>query len=126
MERERGLNPRRPAWQIERIGLPQAQRQLRIAFQVAAYEAVFTRARFQRQDASVIGGGHAVLLGQSQHTEDTAHGHFPLPLVQSLAQRAHVRFSYGDTMRQLLRAGLVPGCDGGRVVAVNVRAEAAR
>jgi len=47
----------------------------------------------------------AVLLGQSQHTEDTAHGHFPLPLVQSLAQRAHVRFSYGDTMRQLLRAG---------------------
>ena len=58
----------------EWIDLAQAQRQLRIAFQVAAYEAVFACARFQSQGASVIGGGHAVLLGQvREHAQDAAH-----------------------------------------------------
>ena len=74
----------------ERIDLPQAQRQLRIAFQVAAHEAVLARARFQRHGASVIGGSNAVLLGQRQHAQDAAHRNSSLALVHGLAQRADV------------------------------------
>ena len=88
----------------ERIDLPQAQRQLRIAFQVAAHEAVFARARFQRHGASVIGGSDAVLLGQRQHTQDAAHRNWSLALVQGLAQRADVRSGLVRAAQQLLCA----------------------
>ena len=89
----------------EWIDLPQAQRRLRIAFQAAAHEAVFRRARFQRQGASVIGGRHAILFGQCKHAQDAAHGHFSLALVQSLTQRADVRSGGGGTVQEPLRAG---------------------
>src|SRR5271170_8506249 len=57
----------------QRVHLTQTQRQLWIVFQVAAYEVVLARARFQSHGAGIIGGSHAVLFDQRQHTQDAAH-----------------------------------------------------
>ena len=49
----------------ERIDLPQAQRQLWVAFQVPAHEAVLAGTGFQGDGASIIGGSNAVLLAST-------------------------------------------------------------
>ena len=46
----------------ERIDLAQAQRQLRVVFQIAAHEAVFASSGFKRHRASIIGGSKTILL----------------------------------------------------------------
>ena len=74
----------------ERIDLPQAQGQLRMALQIAAHEAVVAHADFQRGGAGVVGGSRAIFFGQRQHAQDAAHGQLSLQTMHGLAQRADV------------------------------------
>ena len=60
------------------IDLVQAEWGLRTTFQIAADEAVFMHAHFERGGAGFIDCRGAVLLGQGQHAQDAAHADFAL------------------------------------------------
>src|SRR5450759_2589564 len=72
----------------QRIDLAQAQRQLRISFQVAAHEAVLTGAHFERGGAGIVDAGDAVFIGQRQHAQNAAHRGLALLAVHAAAERA--------------------------------------
>lgn len=75
----------------QRIDLTQAQRPLRVMFQVAAHEVVFARAYFQSHVAGILGGSEAVLFGKRLQAQDAAHRNLAMLSVQGLAQRADTR-----------------------------------
>jgi hypothetical protein len=68
------------------IDLSQAQRQLRVVFQVAAHEVVLAGAGFQSHGASVIGRSDAIFFRQRQHAQDAAHRGLAVLSVQLLTQ----------------------------------------
>ena len=75
----------------QRIDLAQAQRQLRVVFQIAANEAIFASAGFQRYGASIVGGSQTVLFNERKHAQDAANGYLPLIAIHRLAEYANVR-----------------------------------
>src|SRR6266853_3898094 len=85
----------------QRINLTQTQRQLRVMFQVAAYEVVFARTRFQSHRAGIIGGSNAVLFCKRQHAQDAAHRNLAMFPVHGAAQRSDMRACFFGAMEQL-------------------------
>src|SRR5271169_401951 len=85
----------------QRIHLTQTQRQLWVVFQIAAYEVVLARARFQSHGAGVIGGSRTVLFSQGQHAEDAAHRNLAVFGVHGSTQRSDIRSRCFGAMEQL-------------------------
>src|SRR6266702_3442711 len=73
------------------IDLLQTEWGLRAAFQIAADETVFLHSHFQRSSAGFIDRRGAVLLGQREDAQDSAHTNFALLAVDGIAERADVR-----------------------------------
>ena len=88
----------------QRIDLVQAQRQLRVALQVAAHEAVLIGAHFERGGAGIVDAGNAVFLGQRQHAQNAAHRGLTLLAVYAAAERADLLAGMIGAAQQLLRA----------------------
>ena len=74
----------------QRIDLPQAERHRRPAFQIPAYEPVLVDAQLQRRRAGVIHRGRAILLRQTQHSQDVAHGGIAIGLMQPATKCANL------------------------------------
>jgi hypothetical protein len=58
--------------------LPQTERRLWTALQIAAHEAIFGNAQLQRRRASTVASCAAILLGQLNNALDAAHSEFAL------------------------------------------------
>jgi len=87
----------------QRIDLAQAQRQLRVVFQIAAHEFVFASASFQSHRTGVVGGSDAVLLRQREHAQNLAHGDLSVVAMKGLTQLADVSPGFFRSREQLLR-----------------------
>jgi hypothetical protein len=72
------------------IDLPQTERGLRTALQIAAHEAIFGNAQLQRRRASTVAGRAAILLGQLKNALDAAHSEFALASMDGVADSADV------------------------------------
>src|ERR1035438_3358263 len=87
----------------KRIDLPQAQRSLRAAFQIAAHESVLAHAQFQCRGAGLIASHTAVFLGQREHAQDAANSRLGLTMVDRVADGADVGACFTSARQQLMR-----------------------
>src|SRR5215831_3428295 len=74
----------------EWIDLAQRERGRRLAFEIAADEAVLGDAEFQRCNTSFLDDGGAVLLDEGEDAEDPPDAELPVATVNAVAQRADV------------------------------------
>src|SRR5271169_2485210 len=88
----------------QRIHLAQTQWHLRVAFEVAAHEAILTGAHFERSSAGFVNAGSPVFLGQRQHAQNSAHRGLALLTVHAAAECADLLAGLIGAAQQLLCA----------------------
>jgi hypothetical protein len=86
----------------ERIDLPQSERSLWTALQIAAYEAILGDAQFKRRRACIVRSHAAILLDQLENALDAAHSEFALASMDGIADSADIGSGLVCT-RQLLK-----------------------
>jgi hypothetical protein len=74
----------------EWIDLPQTERSLRAALQIAAYEAVLGNAQLQRRRTGIIASRAAILLDQLEDALDATDSEFTLASMYGIADSADV------------------------------------
>jgi len=74
----------------ERIDLPQSERSLWIALQIAAYEAILGDAQFQRRRTCIVRSHAAILLDQLENALDATHSEFALASMDCVADCADI------------------------------------
>ena len=82
--------------------MPQAQRCLRAALQIAPHEAVLGHTQFQCRCAGLVAGRATVLLGLREHAQDAADANLGLSLVDSLTEGADGRAGLVSPRQQLM------------------------
>jgi hypothetical protein len=83
------------------IDLPQAERCLRPALQIAAYEAILGNAQLQRRCTGIVASHAAILLRQLENALDATHSEFALPGMDGVADSADVGARLVGTRQQL-------------------------
>ena len=83
------------------IDLPQTERRLRIALQIAAHEAILGDAQFQRRRTGIVRSCAAVLLDQLENALDAAYSEFALASLDGVADSADAGSCLVPTCQQL-------------------------
>jgi hypothetical protein len=79
----------------QRIDLP--ERQLRLAFQIAADEAVLVYSEFKCSGTGIIDSAHSVLLRQSQNAQHSPNAGLPLMTMDGFTEWTDMRSGPGRT-----------------------------
>jgi hypothetical protein len=85
----------------EWIDLPQTERSLRAALQIAAHEAVLGNAQLQRRRTDIIASRAAILLDQLENALDATYSEFALASMYGIAASTDVGSCLVCTRRQL-------------------------
>ena len=83
------------------IDLPQRERSLRSALQIAAHEAILGDAQFQRRRTGIVASCAAILLGQLKNALDAAYSEFALASMDGVADSADAGSRLVRTCQQL-------------------------
>ena len=67
-----------------------AQRELGVALQVAAHKAIVLYAEIESRGAGIVDGGHAVFLGQRDHSQNAADAELGFVAKNRLAELTDV------------------------------------